>query len=100
MGFRPPGSQPDHRRDLNNHPTRFMRIAFIAMSGVRAHNKELTELGLTLPGFVNRNKIIASMPSLSLLTLAGITPRQHEIHYMEIADLKTTGALPEDFDLV
>ena len=51
------------------------RIGFIAMSGVRAHNAELTQLGLTLPGFVDRNRIIASLPSLGLLTLAGLTPR-------------------------
>jgi radical SAM superfamily enzyme YgiQ (UPF0313 family) len=77
-----------------------MRIGFIAMSGVRAHNEELTRLGLTLPGFVNRNKIIASMPSLGLLTLAGLTPRTHEVRYLEIADLKMAGDLPDDFDLV
>ena len=45
------------------------RIGLIAMSGVRAHNEELTRLGLTLPGFVDRNGIIASLPSLGLLTL-------------------------------
>jgi radical SAM superfamily enzyme YgiQ (UPF0313 family) len=66
------------------------RIAFIAMSGVRAHNEELTWLGLTLPGFVDRNKIIASLPSLGLLTLAGLTPDKFEIAYHEIADLKRT----------
>ena len=77
-----------------------MRIGFIAMSGVRAHNEELTRLGLTLPGFVNRNKIIASMPSLGLLTLAGLTPRTHDVRYLEIADLKAAGELPDDFDLV
>ena len=64
------------------------RIGFIAMSGVRAHNPELTKLGLTLPGFVDRNKIIASLPSLGLLTLAGQTPDRFEISYHEIADLK------------
>lgn len=77
-----------------------MKIGFIAMSGVRAHNEELTQLGLTLPGFVNRNKIIASMPSLGLLTLAGLTPREHDIRYIEIADAKAAGGLREDFDLV
>ncbi len=66
------------------------KIAFIAMSGVRAHNPELTQLGLTLPGFVDRNKIIASLPSLGLLTLAGLTPDRFEIAYHEIADLKQT----------
>jgi radical SAM superfamily enzyme YgiQ (UPF0313 family) len=76
------------------------RIGFIAMSGVRAHNDELTRLGLTLPGFVDRNKIIASLPSLGLLTLAGLTPDRFEIAYHEIADLKQLSGLPTDFDLV
>ncbi len=76
------------------------RIGFIAMSGVRAHNEELTRLGLTLPGFVDRNKIIASLPSLGLLTLAGLTPDTYEICYHEIADLKKLPELPLDFDLV
>jgi radical SAM superfamily enzyme YgiQ (UPF0313 family) len=76
------------------------RIGFIAMSGVRAHNAELTALGLTLPGFVDRNKIIASLPSLGLLTLAGLTPEKFQVEYHEIADLKTLPELPTDFDLV
>jgi radical SAM superfamily enzyme YgiQ (UPF0313 family) len=76
------------------------RIGFIAMSGVRAHNPELTALGLTLPGFVERNKIIASLPSLGLLTLAGLTPEKFHVEYHEIADLKTLPELPTDFDLV
>jgi radical SAM superfamily enzyme YgiQ (UPF0313 family) len=70
------------------------------MSGVRAHNEELTRLGLTLPGFVERNKIIASLPSLGLLTLAGLTPDKFDIAYHEIAGLKALSELPVDFDLV
>jgi radical SAM superfamily enzyme YgiQ (UPF0313 family) len=77
-----------------------MKIGFIAMSGVRAHNPELTKLGLTLPGFVERNKIIASLPSLGLLTLAGMTPPEFEVEYCEIADLRQCNALRDDFDLV
>lgn len=76
------------------------RIGFVAMSGVRAHNPELTKLGLTLPGFVERNKVIASLPSLGLLTLAGLTPGQFQVEYHEIADLKQLPELPVDFDLV
>src|SRR5215831_11531675 len=76
------------------------RIGFIAMSGVRAHNPELTRLGLTLPGFVERNKIIASLPSLGLLTLAGLTPKKFDVEYHEIADLRKLTALPDHFDLV
>jgi len=76
------------------------RIGFIAMSGIRAQNAELLKLGLTLPGFVERSKVIASLPSLSLLTLAGMTPQHFDMEYMEIADLKSTPELPDRFDLV
>lgn len=72
-----------------------MKIGLIAMSGVRAHNAELTRLGLTLPGFVERNRIIASLPSLGLLTLAGLTPREVELEYREVAELATC---QEQFD--
>ena len=48
-----------------------MKIALIAMSGVRAYNEELTALGMTMPGFMERGKVIASLPSLSLLTWQG-----------------------------
>src|SRR5215472_18966207 len=75
-------------------------IGFIAMSGVRAHKQELTKLGLTLPGFVERNKIIASLPSLGLLTLAGLTPSRFKVEYHEIAELRTKDQLPDHFDLV
>ena len=72
----------------------------IAMSGVRAHNKELTELGLTLPGFVERNKVIASLPSLGLLTLAGMAPEDFEVRYLEVPDLAAVRGLPGEFDAV
>jgi radical SAM superfamily enzyme YgiQ (UPF0313 family) len=72
-----------------------MRIAFIAMSGVRAASEELNRIGMTLPGFVERSKVIASLPSLSLLTLAGMTPDRFEISYHEVADLRLLEELPE-----
>ena len=72
-----------------------MHIAFIAMSGVRAASEELNKIGMTLPGFVERSKVIASLPSLALLTLAGMTPDRFEISYHEIADLRLASELPE-----
>ena len=60
-----------------------MKIGLLAMSGVRAHDAKLLKLGLTLPGFVERSKIVASLPSLGLLYLAACTPPQHEIQYFE-----------------
>ena len=70
------------------------------MSGIRACDTELLELGLTLPGFVERSKQIASLPSLGLLTLAGMTPDNHECRYIEIPDLHAESGALEEFDLV
>ena len=77
-----------------------MRIGFIAMSGVRVHSAELMELGLNLPGFVERSKVIASLPSLGLLTLAGMTPPDIEVEYIEVADLDPAAPLRGGFDAV
>lgn len=77
-----------------------MRIGLIAMSGIRACDAELLRLGLTLPGFVNRSRVIASLPSLGLLTLAGMTPQEHDVEYIEVPDLAKLGELPDRFDLV
>lgn len=77
-----------------------MKIGFIAMSGVRAQNAELVAAGLTLPGFIERSKVIASLPSLSLLTLAGLTPERFDMEYREIAELRALPELPTDYDLV
>jgi radical SAM superfamily enzyme YgiQ (UPF0313 family) len=60
------------------------KAVLISMSGVRVYNKKLLELGLTLPGFVDRSKVIASLPSLGLLTLASHTPENWEIFYREL----------------
>ena len=77
-----------------------MKIGLIAMSGVRAYNEELLRFGLTLPGFVERSKVIASLPSLSLLTLAALTAPEVQVEYWEIKDLIDQDGLPTDFDLL
>jgi radical SAM superfamily enzyme YgiQ (UPF0313 family) len=60
-----------------------MKIGLLAMSGIRAHDPDLLALGLTLPGFVDRSRAIASLPSLGLLYLAACTPSGHEVQYFE-----------------
>jgi radical SAM superfamily enzyme YgiQ (UPF0313 family) len=60
-----------------------MRIGLLAMSGIRAHDPKLLALGLTLPGFVDRSRTIASLPSLGLLYLAACTPAGHDLRYFE-----------------
>ena len=77
-----------------------MKLGLIAMSGVRAQNPELNRLGLTLPGFVERNRVIASLPSLSLLTLAGMTPPDIGVEYHEVANLAELENPPGEFDVV
>jgi radical SAM superfamily enzyme YgiQ (UPF0313 family) len=60
-----------------------MKIGLLAMSGIRAHDPKLLELGLTLPGFVDRSRVVASLPSLGLLYLAACTPAGHDVRYYE-----------------
>ena len=77
-----------------------MNVGLVAMSGIRCHDAELMAVGLTLPGFVERSRTIASLPSLGLLTLAGLTPPEHRVHYLEVPDLRAAGVLPDGLDLV
>lgn len=76
-----------------------MKIGLIAMSGIRVCDSELLRLGLTLPGFVERSKTIASLPSLGLLTLAGMTGSEHDIRYIEMPEFTESTPIPEDLDL-
>lgn len=78
-----------------------MKLALVAMSGIRVFDTELLEIGLTVPGFVERSKTIASLPSLGLITLAALTPDRWEVEYIEVDDLEASGKERLlDFDLV
>ncbi len=80
-----------------------MKIGFLALSGIRVVDPDLKTIGLNLPGFVERSKVIASLPSLGLLTLAGMTPDRHEIQYVDIPDVdapELQASLPGPFDAV
>jgi radical SAM superfamily enzyme YgiQ (UPF0313 family) len=77
-----------------------MKIGLIAISGVRVRNEELLKIGLTLPGFVRRSEIIASLPSLGLLTLAGMTGGEFDVEYREVPDVSALKDLPGEYDLV
>ena len=77
-----------------------IKLGLIAISGVRAYNQELTKLGLTLPGFIERNKVIASLPSLGLLTLGGLTDDNFDIDYIEVPEINDIDYLPKEFDIV
>lgn len=77
-----------------------MKIGLIAMSGIRCDDPELAALGLSLPGFLDRGAAIASLPSLALLTLARLTPPEHQVEYLEVPALAKVTGLPGEFDMV
>jgi radical SAM superfamily enzyme YgiQ (UPF0313 family) len=76
-----------------------MRLGLLALSGLRVRTVDLAAMGVTLPQFVTRGQVVASMPSLGLLTVAGLTPQDVEIVYREIDALPDDSEL-ETFDLV
>jgi radical SAM superfamily enzyme YgiQ (UPF0313 family) len=76
------------------------KFALVAMSGVRIRSPELQALGVSLPGFVERGKVIASLPSLGLLTLAGATPDGVELAYFEHGDAEPEELAAQGHDLV
>ena len=77
-----------------------MRIGLIAVSGVRVYNERLIRLGVTLPGFVERARVIASMPSLGLLTLAAVTPDEYDVTYLESPEFDPAALGQPGFDVV
>ena len=64
-----------------------MKIGLAAMSGLRAHDPKLVELGMTLPGVIEREKVVGALPSLGLLYVAAVTPVNHDLQYFEIRDV-------------
>ena len=76
------------------------RLGLIAVSGVRVYNDRLTRFGVTLPGFFERARTIASMPSLGLLTLAAVTPDDFDVRYHECPDFDPVALARLRFDIV
>lgn len=63
-----------------------MKIGLLALSGLRAHDRGLLELGMSLPAVVERSQVVSAMPSLGLLYLAAVTPPEHQVRYFETPD--------------
>ena len=78
-----------------------MKIGLIAIAGVKIQTRKFVDLGITLPQFVNRGEVIAQLPSLALLTLAGATPESIDVEYVEVDDIEDHIRHPSiDFDLI
>jgi radical SAM superfamily enzyme YgiQ (UPF0313 family) len=76
-----------------------VRIGLFALSGIRACDPELLAMGLTMPGTLERSRVIARLPSLGLLTLGGMAAPEHTCTYFEVEDPLALDPLPEGFDL-
>lgn len=74
-----------------------MNIGYIALSGLRLADAELLDLGLSFPAVARRAREIEALPSLGLLTLAGMAPARFGAEYLEIRDIDE---VPDRFDAV
>ncbi len=74
-----------------------LKIGFIALSGLRLCDTRLLELGFSFPAVARRAREIEALPSLGLLTLAGMTPPPFECEYLEVRDFEE---IPDHFDVV
>ena len=56
-------------------------VTFVPFTGLRVCDDRLLELGMTLPGLVERGRAIGELPGLGLLTLAGMLPTNWTSNY-------------------
>jgi radical SAM superfamily enzyme YgiQ (UPF0313 family) len=61
-------------------------VAFVPFTGLRVAEQEMLSLGMTLPGFRQRADAIGQLPSLGLLTLAGMLPPEWTCSYHPSGD--------------
>ncbi|MBX3410251.1 MAG: cobalamin-dependent protein [Phycisphaeraceae bacterium] len=59
------------------------RLALVAMAGFRIREPEMLALGMRLPSLAQRAAAVGALPSLGLLTLAGLTPAHWEMTWHE-----------------
>ncbi len=68
-------------------------VAFVPLTGLRVGDAKLLEVGMSLPGLANRASALSELPSLGLLTLAGMTPADWTCSYHDA--VSTCGELVE-----
>ena len=56
-------------------------VALVPFTGLRVAEQEMLAFGMSLPGFRNRASAISELPSLGLLTLAGMVPENWSCSY-------------------
>jgi radical SAM superfamily enzyme YgiQ (UPF0313 family) len=69
-------------------------VALVPFTGFRVREREMSELGMALPGLQARAGAIARLPALGLLTIAGLNPESWTSSYHESGG-SDAGALAE-----
>src|SRR5262245_15964161 len=70
---------------LNVRASPMPHVAFVPFTGFRVREAEMLALGMALPGLKPRADAIAELPTLGLLTLAGMTPDEWQCSWHEAA---------------
>jgi radical SAM superfamily enzyme YgiQ (UPF0313 family) len=59
-------------------------VELLSFSGLRVREERLAALGVRLPGLIDRATAVSQLPSLGLLTLAGMLPTDWTCNYREV----------------
>ncbi len=92
MTYFPPACQ-GRKRNHFRHEKAAYENWFHCHRRRQLQTRKFIDLGITLPQFINRGQVIAQLPSLALLTLAGATPAGIEMEYIEVDEV--TGFIPQ-----
>ncbi len=63
-------------------------VALVPLTGLRVAEQEMLAFGMSLPGFRERASAISELPSLGLLTLAGMLPENWSCSYHPSVNLR------------
>ena len=74
-------------------------VALVPFTGFRIREREMLELGMSLPGLRARAGAIAQLPALGLLTLAGLNPPSWTCSYHESGELSAEAVAEQMIEL-
>jgi radical SAM superfamily enzyme YgiQ (UPF0313 family) len=77
-----------------------MKVALIAMNGTPIRDQAVSDIVQRSPSLSARLAAVASLPSLGLLTVAGVIQGEAEATYLQCRSAEDANELPTDFDLI
>ena len=73
-------------------------VAFVPFTGLRVRDRQMLELGMSMPGLQNRKAALGRLPALGVLTLAGMLPAGWtcSYHSIDASDEATAQAILDE----